>query len=299
MKTEDDGVSSNIEDRRGSSRAVGGAGLKIGAGGGGIVAIIIAIISIIATQGGGGGSGFDLTNVFQNLPQAVPAAQSNQTPPTSSPQEDQMVKFVSFVLDDLQTTWAKQLQASGLQYREAKLVLFHGGIDSGCGPASADMGPFYCPADEKVYLDLDFFQELATRFQAPGDFAQAYVIAHEVGHHIQKLTGTNDQVTRLQQQQPSKANDLSIRLELQADCYAGVWAYSTYQRNILESGDLDEGLRAATAVGDDYIQKNLGSGRVNPETWTHGSSEQRTTWFRKGYDSGDPSKCDTFSVKSP
>jgi predicted metalloprotease len=178
-------------------------------------------------------------------------------------------------------------------------VLFRGSTSTGCGTGSAQMGPFYCPLDEKVYLDLNFFEELSRKFGAPGDFAQAYVIAHEVGHHIQKLIGVNEEVRRLQQQNPDDANDLSIRQELQADCFSGVWAQSTYERGILERGDIEEGLQAATAVGDDYIQRELGGGRVNPDTWTHGSSEQRTRWFQTGFDSGEPASCDSFSVDEP
>ncbi|MCB9486071.1 MAG: neutral zinc metallopeptidase [Dehalococcoidia bacterium] len=293
------GISRNIEDRRAQGATGGsmGKGLQMG-GGAGILAIIALVVSLCATQGGGGGSGFDLTQVFNQLPQAQVAPGSKELPP-ASPQEDQMVEFVSFVLDDIQAVWAEQFRAAGQTYQDATLVLFRGSTSTACGLGSAQMGPFYCPLDQKVYLDLNFFEELATKFGAPGDFASAYVIAHELGHHVQKLTGINDEVRTLQEQNPNQANDLSIRQELQADCFAGVWATSTYERGILDEGDIDEGLRAASSVGDDYIQKELGSGRVNPDTWTHGSSEQRVKWFKTGFESGEPDACDTFSIKNP
>ncbi len=294
------GVSRNIEDRRGQGATGGGIGLGRGmAGGGGILAIIALIASVcLSTQGGGGGGGFDLTQIFNQLPQAQVAPGSKELP-ASSPEEDAMVEFVSFVLDDSQALWDQQFAAAGQEYREANLVLFRGSTPTDCGTGSSQMGPFYCPLDEKVYLDLNFFEELSRRFGAPGDFAQAYVIAHEIGHHIQLLTGINEEVRALQQRNPDDANELSIRQELQADCFAGVWGTSVYERGILEPGDIEEGIQAATVVGDDYIQANLGGGRVNPETWTHGSSDQRVKWFQRGFDSGDPGSCDTFSVDNP
>jgi predicted metalloprotease len=215
-------------------------------------------------------------------------------PVASSAEEERMVDFVSFVLDDAQSTWATILPPLGLPYRDARLVLFRDAVESACGFAQAASGPFYCPADEKVYLDLDFFDELHRRFGAPGDFAQAYVIAHEIGHHVQNVVGTEAQVRRARQTQPSVANELSVRLELQADCYAGVWGFSTEQRDILERGDVDEGLGAAAAVGDDRIQRQA-TGRVNPDAFTHGSSAERVAWFRRGLQSGDPRVCDTFA----
>jgi hypothetical protein len=296
----DQEVSANIEDRRGQAPPRGGLPMGRGAGvgaGGGLLAIIALIASVCLTQGGGSGGGFDIGKIL--FPTAGVAPGGSVPPPASSAEEDEMIKFVSFVLDDSQQTWAQLFRDAGKEYREAKLVLFRSGVQSGCGPASSAMGPFYCPPDERVFIDLDFFNELETKFAAPGDFAQAYVIAHEIGHHVQNVLGTNESVRREQQRNPSKANDLSIRLELQADCYAGVWAFSTYDRGNLDDGDIDEGLTAATAVGDDYIQKNLGGGRVNPESWTHGSSEQRKKWFSKGFESGDPNACDTFSVSKP
>jgi predicted metalloprotease len=180
------------------------------------------------------------------------------------------------------------------EYTDPKLVLFSGSVQSACGMAGAAVGPFYCPGDHKLYLDTSFFRDLRDRFGAPGDFAQAYVIAHEMGHHVQNLLGIDDQVRRQMDQSPDQQNELSVRQELQADCFAGVWAHSTYERGMLEKGDLQEGLRAASAVGDDRLQQQAG-GRVNPETWTHGSSQQRETWFDRGFTSGSPDDCDTFN----
>jgi len=225
----------------------------------------------------------------------APGGPPAQTAPrASSPEEDKLVQFVSFVLDDDQKTWTQLFASSGKTYRHAKLHLFTDTVRSGCGFAETAMGPFYCPADEKVYIDLGFYRELRDRFGAPGEFAEAYVVAHELGHHVQKLLGISDQVERAQQQNPRSAKALSVKLELQADCLAGVWGYTAKQRNILDPGDLDDGLRAAAAVGDDRIQKQA-TGQVHPETWTHGSSEQRARWFRTGFDSGDMGRCDTFS----
>jgi predicted metalloprotease len=197
--------------------------------------------------------------------------------------------------DDIQTTWDRDIfRPAGRTYRDTSLVLFTDRTQSGCGVASAATGPFYCPADGLVYLDLGFFQELRQRFGAPGDFAQAYVIAHEVGHHVQSLLGTNAAVQRESRAHPDERNELSVRLELQADCYAGVWGASVYARGILEPGEVKEALTAAAAVGDDRIQQQT-QGRIDPETFTHGTSEQRTRWFQTGFDSGDPNDCDTFS----
>jgi predicted metalloprotease len=198
------------------------------------------------------------------------------------------------VLVDTQGFWEQEFQAGGKPYEHATLVVYRGRTNSGCGAASSDVGPFYCPLDQTVYIDLAFFDELNQRFKAPGDFAQAYVIAHEMGHHIQQQLGTEEQVRQQSEEDPDDANELSIRLELQADCYAGVWGRSTYDRGILESGDLEEGLNAASAVGDDRIQEQT-QGRIDPETWTHGSAEQRAKWLKSGYDSGDLEACDTFS----
>jgi hypothetical protein len=220
-----------------------------------------------------------------------PAPQSAPVP--TSPQEENMIQFVSFVLDDAQKTWTEEFAKEGQQYPKAKLVIFTDSVRSGCGGASAAMGPFYCPADNRVYIDLGFYNELKNRFGADGDFAQAYVIAHEIGHHIQNVTGISGQVRQKQESSPGQANELSVMLELQADCLAGVWGHSTNQRQILEKGDVEEALNAAAAIGDDRIQRQAGSG-VNPETWTHGSSEQRVFWFRRGLESGNVDSCNTF-----
>jgi predicted metalloprotease len=206
----------------------------------------------------------------------------------SAGQEEQ-VQFVSFVLDDVQNTWAKILPS----YHPARMVLFRNSTDSGCGTAQSAMGPFYCPLDERVYLDLGFFDELERRFGATGDFARAYVMAHELGHHVQHLTGTDARVRQAQESNPSAANELSVRIELQADCYAGVWAHSTDQRKLLQQGDVEEALGAASAVGDDRIQKQT-TGRINVDSFTHGSAAQRSTSFRRGFESGDPRNCNTL-----
>jgi len=207
--------------------------------------------------------------------------------------EEPEVLFISSVLDDVQNTWAKILPSSGTRFHPARLVLFRNSTDSGCGPAQSVMGPFYCPLDERVYLDLGFFDELKQRLGASGDFAQAYVLAHELGHHVQHLLGTDARVRQLQESRPANANELSVRLELQADCYAGVWAHSSEQRQKLEPGDVDEALNAAAAVGDDRIQKRT-TGRVNVDSFTHGSAAQRSQWFKRGFESGDPKSCDTL-----
>jgi hypothetical protein len=197
---------------------------------------------------------------------------------------------VSFVLDDAQETWTSLL---GNRYQPARLILFSDATESGCGFAQAATGPFYCPADQGVYIDLSFYQELRQRFGAPGDFAQAYVLAHEIGHHVQNLLGTDRRMRQAQQSNPGATNELSVRLELQADCYAGVWGHSTARRDILEQGDVEEGLAAAAAIGDDRIQRMSGS-RVAPDQFTHGSSAQRVEWFRRGLEAGDPAACETF-----
>ncbi len=279
-------VSGDIEDRR-SEGGGGGGGMNFGAphlGIGGILLLLILSVvfhrNFFAFFSGGGAP-----------TTTAPAARSN---PASGPEEDREVRFVSFVLDDVQHTWQTLLPAqSNRQYRHAKLVLFRDATESACGMAQTAIGPFYCPGDEKVYLDLGFFDELRTRFGAPGEFAQAYVIAHEVGHHVQKLLGIEQKVQRLRENDPAQANPLSVDLELQADCFAGVWGKSTEQRKIIDESDVQEGLRAAASVGDDRLQK-MATGRVSPETFTHGSSQQRMHWFQKGLSVGEISACDTF-----
>ena len=259
--------------------------LALGGGVGGIGLVVLLLFYLLG--GGGDGSG---AVVRLDPPPQMPGAQGQTGPDPDA----QLKDFVSFVVQDVQSSWTTTFANAGKQYQPTKLVLFDGATRTGCGVGSSQTGPFYCPLDRKVYLDLGFFRELRSRFDAPGDFAQAYVIAHEFGHHVQNLLGVMDDVQRKQSAGSADANDQSIRLELQADCLAGVWAHSAYEEDLLESGDLEEGLAAAAAVGDDRLQEQA-TGRINRESWTHGSSEQRTTWFKKGFDSGDPSVCDTFS----
>jgi uncharacterized protein len=301
MKWRPGKTSGNIEDRRGQGGGMGGFGgggglpIPMGRmGGGGVVGVIILIvIYFLAIKGGGGGGGFDVPAPGSAFPQ-VPQSGNGTASVPGSPNEDQEKQFVDFVQGDAQDFWSGQFQAAGRSYQPAKVVLFRGQTDSGCGAASSATGPFYCPLDQKVYLDLGFFQELNQRFKAPGDFAEAYVVAHELGHHVQQQLGIEGKVRQQSQDNPDDANALSVRLELQADCLAGVWARSTYDRGILEDGDLQEGLTAAAAVGDDRIQQQA-NGRIDPETFTHGTSEQRDHWLQTGFDSGKLESCDTFS----
>jgi uncharacterized protein len=272
----------NVEDRRGA-----GGGFMRGAGGmgaGGLV--ILVILSLIF--------GRDFVSLASDPGVAQPGAESGDVPPAeTTPEEERLVSLVSSVLDDAQSTWRQVSSEMGTPYRDAKLVLFRDAVQSACGFAEAATGPFYCPADEKVYIDLGFYEELEQRFGAPGDFAQAYVLAHEIGHHVQNLLGTEAQVREARTRRADLANELSVRLELQADCYAGVWGHSAAQRQKLESGDVEEGLAAAAAVGDDRLQR-MGGGRVVPESFTHGSSAQRQEWFQRGFEGGRSDACDTF-----
>jgi predicted metalloprotease len=289
--------SGDIEDRRGAGGGFGGGGMPIPMGrlgGGGIGTIIVlAIVYFLFIQGGGGGGGFDVPDPTSSFPQVPQTGTGNASVP-GSPDEEREVQFVDFVQGDAQDFWTQQFEAAGKGYQRAKLVVFRDQVNSGCGLASSATGPFYCPLDQRVYIDLGFFDELNQRFQAPGDFAQAYVLAHEIGHHLQQQLGIEQNVRQQSQQNPDDANELSVRLELQADCLAGVWARSTYDRGILESGDLQEGLTAAGAVGDDRIQEQA-QGRIDPESFTHGTSEQRAHWLQTGFDSGSLEACDTFS----
>jgi hypothetical protein len=274
----------DLEDRRGSpARRVG---VPFGLGG----LVLLFVLSVVFKQ-----DFFSLLQTVQDPGAAGPGSATDGAPYQSSPEEEQLVDFVNFVVKDAQDVWTLAFQRLGRQYERAKLVLFTDATQSGCGYAAAAMGPFYCPADGKVYIDLGFYRELKSRFGAPGDFAQAYVIAHEVGHHVQTLLGLERTLSEARERRPNDANELSVRFELQADCLAGVWANSTQQRQLLEQGDVEEGLAAAAAVGDDRIQKQSGAG-VNPETWTHGSSGQRVTWFTTGFRSGSLESCDTFSA---
>jgi predicted metalloprotease len=283
--------SSDIEDRRGEGGG-GFGGLRVGGGIGIGGAVILLVLSLVFGQ-----NFFALLGDGDVTP--GPGGGAPSAPPRdASPAEKELADFVSFVLDDVQKTWTEQFQQIGREYQHARLVLFTDATRSGCGTADAAAGPFYCPEDRKVYIDLGFYNELRARFGAPGDFAQAYVLAHEIGHHVQHLLGVTDQVQTSQQRNPSRANALSVRLELQADCLAGIWAHSTSERRLLEEGDVDEALGAASAVGDDRIQRQAG-GRVSPETWTHGSARQRSGWFRRGLDSGRVQDCDTFRTALP
>ena len=291
-------VSDDVVDRRAETRgARGAAGLALP---GGIVAALIVIaISLLgggALLGGGGDGDGGLGDILGQIAGAPAVSGPRSTAVPGAPDPDaETVEWVRYVVDDIQDSWTAQFQQGGGTYVRAKVVLFSDGVDTGgCGFAPSQVGPFYCPADKQVYLDLTFFDELATKYNAPGDFGAAYVIAHEIGHHVQNVTGVSEGVRKQQQKKPSAANELSVRLELQADCLAGVWAHNTYENVVLERGDIDEGLAAAAAVGDDRLQKQAGV-RVNSESWTHGSSEQRKAWFTTGYESGDPDECDTFS----
>jgi predicted metalloprotease len=232
----------------------------------------------------------------KSLPAFPSATASPPTQTATSATAEQ--RFIASVFNDIQDEWAAIFKKAGQQYHNARLVLFSSAVQTACGTESSEVGPFYCPADQTVYLDLKFFQDMEQKYGVKGDFSQAYVVAHEVGHHIQLLTGVTTQVAQLRQQYPAQANAVSVRVELQADCYAGVWAHSAYTRDLLEPGDLDEALTAAAAVGDDFLQKQA-TGSVQPENWTHGTSAQRQKWLQTGYDKGEPSACDTFSASNP
>jgi predicted metalloprotease len=275
---------SYVEDRRGEGGR--GTGMRMGLGG----TLVVLTLSVLFRR-----------NLFHDLGVSPSRSSYSNSPTTArnSPggetrvREEQALKLIAVgAFNDAQATWSALLGSSG--YRPAHLVLFWDETHSGCGAAGAEMGPFYCPADERVYIDLGFYRELAQRFGAPGDFAQAYVIAHEVGHHVQNLLGINAKMRRAQAQRPHDKNRLSVLLELQADCFAGVWGHSAQQRKRLDPGDVEEGLRAAAAVGDDRLQK-AATGHVSPESFTHGSAAQRSQWFRRGLQSGKLDACDTFA----
>jgi predicted metalloprotease len=276
-------ASENVEDRRGQ-----GGGGRIGGRSIGLGTVAIAVIAMLL--------GVD-PNIVLNLAGGLnpPTAQTQTAPPP--PADDEAARFVSHVLGDTEDTWRMLFAKSGKTYQDPKLVLFSGSTDTACGLGQSASGPFYCPGDNKVYIDLVFFKELGSRFGAPGDFAQAYVIGHEVGHHVQNLLGISDQVqAERQRSNPTRANQLSVKLELQADCFAGVWAHHADRtRQVLEAGDIDEGLNAASAIGDDRLQKQS-QGHVVPDSFTHGSSTQRVRWFKRGIESGDPAVCNTFKA---
>jgi predicted metalloprotease len=279
--------SKNLEDRRfqtGTRRAAKGAGLGLGG------LVLIFLLSMLTGQ-----DFFSLLGGAGNMIQSqAPVPDGRIDPAATTEEEEELVDFISFVLDDIQATWTEVLPQVGSRYEDSQLVLFRQAIQSACGFAQSATGPFYCPGDRKVYIDLAFYDELRSRFGAPGDFAQAYVLAHEIGHHIQTVLGIERQVRQLQQSRPRMRNQYSVAMELQADCLAGVWGNSAARRGLLERGDVEEGLRAAGAIGDDRIQRQT-TGYVNPESFTHGSSEQRITWLRRGMESGDPDVCDTFA----
>jgi predicted metalloprotease len=279
--------SRDVEDRRGEGPASAGLG-------GGAITLLFFLFrrfGIVGVLVGGAALWFfGRMGTSSNL-----TAEREQGAQTGGA-EQTMVQFVGFVLDDAQSAWTEAFAAKGQQYQRAKLVVFRDATRSGCGLGQAAMGPFYCPRDEKVYIDLTFYEELRQRFGAPGDFAQAYVIAHEIGHHIQHLAGTDERVHGASEAEQTGATGLSVRMELQADCYAGIWAHSTEQRQLLDEGDIAEALKAASVIGDDALQRKSG-GAVRPESFTHGSSEQRARWFKRGYETGDMASCDTFKAQ--
>ena len=277
---------SDVEDRRGGGGFRFGRGPQIGCGG----AIVLLVLSLLTGRnffalfdGSGGGGG-----PVQESPR-----QTSTAPVEQSAEEERLFRFSGFVVKDAQDTWTTIFEREGLRYERARLVTYRDITPTACGTGQAATGPFYCPADGRIYLDLGFFEELDRRFEAPGDFAQAYVIAHEVGHHVQNLLGTSDRVHEMMESDRRNANQYSVRLELQADCYAGIWGRAAESRDILESGDVQEGLAAASAVGDDRLQEMSGRA-VNPESFSHGSSQQRMEWFERGFQSGDIRDCDTF-----
>ncbi len=292
------GVSSDVEDRRDSSGG-GGGGFNLGGGGGGIGIIgfiVLLVISLITGHNFLGGL-FSGGGSPQSQSQSQPTQSYDAAPatPRAHPAgDDRDVQLISFVLDDAQKTWTGIFDQDGKQYRHAKLVLFRNATYSGCGTAQSATGPFYCPQDEKIYIDLGFWDELKRFGGSTAEFAQAYVIAHELGHHIQKLRGIEGRETRLAQQNSGERNHLSVDLELQADCFAGVWAHSTEQRGIVHPDDITQALSAAASVGDDHLQKMAGRS-VSPESWTHGSSAQREQWFRTGLNAGTVESCTTFN----
>ncbi|MEO7197636.1 MAG: neutral zinc metallopeptidase [Solirubrobacterales bacterium] len=295
--------SRNVIDARGSTgRSGGSSGLRvpsgvagIGGGAGLIVTLVVIAISVLGGGSGDGGSGFDLPGAF-NGAVGAPGTENPQGIPASEDPQADLKDFSTYVFVDTQDVWQATLTDAGDDYEPAQLYLYSGSVrTNGCGSATSAVGPFYCPADQRVYLDLSFYGEMQRQLGASGDFAWAYVIAHEMGHHVQNVTGTSSRVDELTRENPADANELSVRQELQADCYAGVWASTVFAEGDLESGDIDEAFNAAEAVGDDRLQKQAG-GSVNPDSFTHGTSQQRHAWFDRGYESGEPADCDTFST---
>ncbi|WP_288476792.1 neutral zinc metallopeptidase [uncultured Pantoea sp.] len=278
--------SDNVEDRRDQSSGFGGGGrqIRLPRGKGGIVLLIVVAVA--------GYYGYDLTALLTG---GDVAPTSQQQTRNVSANDEEAAKFTKVILATTEDTWDKLFQQMNRQYVAPKLVMYRGATRTGCGTGQSVMGPFYCPADQTVYIDLSFYDEMKTKLGAGGDFAQGYVIAHEVGHHVQKLLGIEPKVREMQQGASQKqVNQLSVKMELQADCFAGVWGHYMQQQNILEAGDLQEALNAAEAIGDDRLQQK-GQGRVVPDSFTHGTSEQRYTWFKRGFDGGNPGQCDTFA----
>lgn len=276
--------SDNVEDRRGQSGSPmgGGGGFRLPSGKGGIVLLIIVLVA--------GYYGVDLTGMLTG----EPVSQQQTTQRSISPQDEEAAKFTKVILADTEDTWGAIFKDMGRQYAQPKLVMYRGATRTACGTGQSVMGPFYCPADSTVYIDLSFYDEMRNKLGAGGDFAQGYVIAHEVGHHVQKLLGIESKVRQLQQNaSQAEANRLSVKMELQADCFAGVWGYNMQKQDYMETGDLQEALNAAEAIGDDRLQQQS-QGRVVPDSFTHGTSQQRYTWFKRGFDSGDPAQCNTF-----
>ena len=280
--------SDNVEDRRNSSDSQGmgrGPGFRIPSGKGGIILLIVVVVA--------GYYGVDLTGLMTGEP--IGQQQSSQR--VSQPKDDEAAKFTSVILATTEDTWAQQFKEMGKTYQPPRLVMYRGATRTGCGTGQSVMGPFYCPADTTVYIDLSFYDDMKSKLGAGGDFAQGYVIAHEVGHHVQKLLGIEPKVRQMQQNaSEAEVNRLSVRMELQADCFAGVWGHNMQKQGILEAGDLEEALNAAEAIGDDRLQQQS-QGRVIPDSFTHGTSEQRYSWFKRGFDSGDPGQCNTFGNK--
>jgi predicted metalloprotease len=287
-----------VIDARGSSPSgtpgMGGLPIPIGKAGGGLgVVIALLVIGMQLLGGGSGGSGFDIGQAFPTET-TVDAGSAKGIPADQDPDKD-FKDFSAYVFVTAQQSWEQAFEQAGQKYEHARLVIYRNGVNTGgCGSASSAVGPFYCPGDQRVYIDLGFYKLMEKQLGASGDLAWAYVIAHELGHHVQQQLGTEAKVREAQRDNPDQENALSVRMELQADCYAGIWAHRIYRQGDLEDGDLEEALGAAEAVGDDTLQRNAGSG-VQPESFTHGTSEQRAKWFKVGYESGEPAKCDTFT----
>jgi uncharacterized protein len=277
-----------IDVRGGGGRRPGGAALPVG-GGLGVVGVIVFLA--IQLLGGGSASGFDIPAGFDGSTRAP----SGEPIPASQDPDRDLADFSVYAFNNVQATWDRVFSQQGERYDRAKLVLYRDRVDSACGSATSAVGPFYCPADQYVYLDLSFYRDMEAKLRASGDFAWAYVIAHEVGHHVQQLQGTSDEVNRIRRSDPERANDASVRLELQADCFSGVWAHAVFEAGALHAGDVEEAITASEAVGDDRLQSQAGQ-EVDPDSFTHGSSAQRRAWFERGYERGEPADCDTFSV---